>query len=548
MRFLFLPMLFLMLTFTSILSAQTDNIIVVGAFYTQDQADRRLAKLEEAMESQRHIVSLQKDLGFDYHTKKSGKFYIVTVSPFKNKSDLLSVLSTVHMIYPDAYAHKVRPSVSKAEPAVQEERPFAEQTQQREVQKVEVTEEPEVPELPVEAVVPETVEVVAVEEVVKEVVIETEVTEPAAEEAHSSNLLLYGAAAAVVLLLLLVAVLKGRKKEEPEQPELQDIQVETPVDIPSPVHEEVTERIPEVQLEPEVAETAAEEVPPVEEEVPVSKPAPVGEVVSTRKKREPVTHTETITKDNLSEFAGNRILVAEDNMINQKVITKLMEGSGIKIVIANDGQEAMDFLEHDSNFQMVLMDAHMPRKDGFEATREIRANPDYDHITVVALSGDISSDDIRKMKEAGMEEQLAKPLRIDKLYDVLYAYCDLQSEKEVSQPNRQILDVEEGLYISGDHMDLYKEVLDEFAEEYGESAQLLENYLAQHNDELLGMLLLDIRGIAANIGADVLSDTAEELREAVLDKRTEEYEALSIQYRKDLEALLAAIKILPLEQ
>jgi len=153
------------------------------------------------------------------------------------------------------------------------------------------------------------------------------------------------------------------------------------------------------------------------------------------------------------------------------------------------------------------------------------------------------------MQEAGMEEQLAKPLRIEKLYDVLYSYCNLEADEETSAPfDRQVLNIEEGLEISGDHMDLYKEVLEEFAEEYSESAELLERYLGEHNNELLGMLLLDVHGIAGNIGADVLSDTAEELREAVLENRTEVYEELATKYKKDLSALIEVIKTLPLEQ
>ncbi len=76
-----------------------------------------------------------------------------------------------------------------------------------------------------------------------------------------------------------------------------------------------------------------------------------------------------ITKQNFSEFAGERILVAEDNPINQKVLLGLLAGSGIELVLADDGQEALDILENDTNFLMILMDAHMPRVDGFEATR-----------------------------------------------------------------------------------------------------------------------------------------------------------------------------------
>ncbi|WP_434657042.1 response regulator [Sulfurimonas sp. NW9] len=82
-----------------------------------------------------------------------------------------------------------------------------------------------------------------------------------------------------------------------------------------------------------------------------------------------------ITKEDFKIFAGERILLAEDNLINQKVILGVLGDSGIEVVVANDGQEALDILKTDKNFLIILMDAHMPRVDGFEATRAIRHDP-----------------------------------------------------------------------------------------------------------------------------------------------------------------------------
>ncbi len=115
-------------------------------------------------------------------------------------------------------------------------------------------------------------------------------------------------------------------------------------------------------------------------------------------------------------------MLVEDNIINQKVILGLWARSGIDVVVANDGVEALEILEKDNNFILILMDAHMPRMDGFEATRKIRKNPALNHIAVVALSGDTTADSIKKMTESGMNEHLEKPLRMDALYDIIYAY------------------------------------------------------------------------------------------------------------------------------
>ncbi len=139
------------------------------------------------------------------------------------------------------------------------------------------------------------------------------------------------------------------------------------------------------------------------------------------KKREVPLHTK-ITRDDFKKFSGQRILLVEDNIINQKVILGLWAGSGIDVVVANDGVEALEILEKDNNFILILMDAHMPRMDGLEATRKIRKNPALNHIAVVALSGDTTADSIKKMTESGMSDHLEKPLRMDALYDIVYAY------------------------------------------------------------------------------------------------------------------------------
>lgn len=247
-----------------------------------------------------------------------------------------------------------------------------------------------------------------------------------------------------------------------------------------------------------------------------------------------------ITKQNFSEFAGERILVAEDNPINQKVIVGLLAGSGIDVVLANDGQEALDILEKETNFLMILMDAHMPRVDGFEATRIIRANPQYDHILVVALSGDVGADDIQKMKNAGMAEQLEKPLRMESLYKIFYAYSTKETQPETAVTN--ILDAAEGVEICGGDENFYREILAEFISDYGDSADRLGDLLRMHDMQAADALLLDIVGVAANIGAHSLGDIASHLKLSLSDTNEKSYFSLYDQYKVQLERLIQEIR------
>jgi CheY-like chemotaxis protein len=252
-----------------------------------------------------------------------------------------------------------------------------------------------------------------------------------------------------------------------------------------------------------------------------------------------------ITKQHFKEFAGSRILVAEDNLINQKVLAGLLADSGIELVMANDGKEALDILLKDQNFLMVLMDAHMPRIDGFEATRSIRANPNYEHIVVVALSGDTAADDIKKMHAAGMSEHLEKPLRMDALYDIIYAYSG-NDESEDSEYVDIIMTTElngdKGLSICGGDEKFYMEILNEFISTYSHSADQLSDLLQSENFKEADKLLLDIIGISANIGADPLNETANNLKDALKDTTEKSYLTLLEEYHSHLEALLRDIK------
>jgi len=263
-------------------------------------------------------------------------------------------------------------------------------------------------------------------------------------------------------------------------------------------------------------------------------------------KREVPPH-DKISKEDFTEFAGKRILLAEDNIINQKVIKGLLADSGIEIVVADDGQIALDILEKDDDFLMVLMDAHMPRVDGFEATRAIRANPKYDHIVVVALSGDTAADDIKKMSEAGMAEHLEKPLKMDALYDILYAYSGEDESQDDDEEYVEVvitksLDGEKGLAICGGDAEFYSDILKEFINSYEDSAEKLVEMLQKNDVANADKLLLDIIGVSANIGAESLHKTASTLKEALTSHDKSNISSLLKKYKKQLTELITDIK------
>ncbi|GGY32745.1 hypothetical protein GCM10011297_02100 [Bacterioplanes sanyensis] len=110
-----------------------------------------------------------------------------------------------------------------------------------------------------------------------------------------------------------------------------------------------------------------------------------------------------------------RILLAEDNLVNQKVAVQMLERLGCQVTLAVNGEEAVDYWQPDQ-FDLVLMDCHMPVMDGIEATRRIRAKEQPGQRTpIVALSADVMGEQRQACDEAGMDGYLSKPIRLQEL-------------------------------------------------------------------------------------------------------------------------------------
>ncbi len=124
----------------------------------------------------------------------------------------------------------------------------------------------------------------------------------------------------------------------------------------------------------------------------------------------------------LSELSG-RVLLVDDIETNRIVITAILKKSGVELTLAENGQQAFDVLrEATQPFDLVLMDIQMPVMDGYEATRQIRrweAQTGRDPIPIVALTADTYSKDRQRCLEAGMNDFLPKPIRVDRLQQML---------------------------------------------------------------------------------------------------------------------------------
>ena len=111
----------------------------------------------------------------------------------------------------------------------------------------------------------------------------------------------------------------------------------------------------------------------------------------------------------LSVLKGKKILLVEDNEINQELVTDLLITNGLSVDSAYDGLEALEFLGR-KKFDAVLMDCQMPNMDGYEATRKIRENVDLEHLPIIALTANTMKGDREKALNAGMNAHISKPI------------------------------------------------------------------------------------------------------------------------------------------
>jgi CheY-like chemotaxis protein len=134
-----------------------------------------------------------------------------------------------------------------------------------------------------------------------------------------------------------------------------------------------------------------------------------------------------------TDIQGARVLLAEDNPINQEVVAALLEHAGATVCRTGNGQEALDALLRE-RFDCVLMDIQMPVMDGLEAVRRIRADPRIAAMPVLALTANASDADRQACLAAGMDDFITKPIRAEALYAMLARWLPHRSTGEVAAP------------------------------------------------------------------------------------------------------------------
>lgn len=245
----------------------------------------------------------------------------------------------------------------------------------------------------------------------------------------------------------------------------------------------------------------------------------------------------------LKKIRGAKILLVEDNEINQQVANEILSSEGFQVQIANNGAEAVAILEKsvDGDYDIVLMDVQMPVMDGREATQIIRkVTSGYQDIPIIALTAHAFTEEKEANLACGMNDQINKPIEVARIFEVLLKYIkpkagepnsDYSSGPEENQENTKAqgkieiigFDTEDGLNRVMGNVNLYRELLQSFQVKYADAEKRIIKHLDKGEFRESELLVHTIKGTAGNLGAKNLYQAASELekvyKQHMIDKQ-----------------------------
>jgi PAS domain S-box-containing protein len=237
-----------------------------------------------------------------------------------------------------------------------------------------------------------------------------------------------------------------------------------------------------------------------------------------------------LIKDNsidISLLENKRVLLVEDNEINQLVATKNLEKFKMKISVANNGKEALDKISKDS-FDIILMDIQMPIMDGFEATKRIREEFSKDQLPIIAMSAAVMKEDKDLAEKVGMNDHLSKPFKVEDLQRILLKWLNLDSlkvtdfehfdEENSLEENDIIIDFEKGIeFLDGDD-ELFRDLLFGFRDKYENIGDEVQKSLEENDFENAKKTLHTLKGLSGQICATSLNIEVQKLEKLVIEK------------------------------
>ena len=228
------------------------------------------------------------------------------------------------------------------------------------------------------------------------------------------------------------------------------------------------------------------------------------------------------------QLAGARVLLVEDNVLNQQIATELLRYAGIDVTVASNGREAVEKVEAATTpYDIVLMDIQMPEVDGYEATRRIRSREHNHGLPIVAMTAHALVEERQKAIDSGMNDHISKPIDPDVMFETLRRYIRRSRSPappaaEAQRPNTaaappdiQGLDTAGALRRVAGNTALYLDLLGRFTQGHADAPARVRAALEAGDRTTAERIAHTVRGVAGNIGATRVQLAAGELEAAL---------------------------------
>jgi two-component system sensor histidine kinase/response regulator len=230
-----------------------------------------------------------------------------------------------------------------------------------------------------------------------------------------------------------------------------------------------------------------------------------------------------------ARLSGARILLAEDNEINQQIAVELLEGVGARMTVANNGREAVEHLQKAPGaYDLVLMDLQMPEMGGYEATAKIRSDARFAKLPIIAMTAHATLEEKQRCLEAGMNDHISKPIDPRALYETVGRFYSAAAGNPAPQaiaqkapagdmeiPAVEGLDSAEGLLRVAGNRKLYLKLLRQFCVQQAEAPAQIAAQLKEGDRATAERTAHTVKGVAANLGAKAVQAAAGELEKAL---------------------------------
>ena len=223
-----------------------------------------------------------------------------------------------------------------------------------------------------------------------------------------------------------------------------------------------------------------------------------------------------------SFFSGHRarLLLVEDNPINQEVALDLLNSTGLSVDTAEDGIQALEKVMQ-QQYDLILMDVQMPRMDGLDATRQIRLVPGYANVPILAMTANAFSNDREQCLEAGMNDHVAKPVDPEKLFEALTRWlqisCNQRAIRIAPRPltpqatETGCIDWEALAQRFPGRPDFVCKLVRSAFDFYRDTPQDLDRYLAAADHESIGRIAHSLKSTSGNLAARRLKDLTQKI-------------------------------------